>query len=201
MFMQIIQGPVRNADEVRATMDRWLRDLAPGADGWLGGTYGVTDDGMLLAAVRFTDAEAARRNSERPAQAAWWQEMRRHFTDDPTFHDCADVMLLLGGGSDDAGFVQVIQGRVQDRDRARTLVEQSNEMLAKYRPDVLGATLAIDEDGFFTETVAFTTETAAREGERKDLPADARRLYDEEMALLADVRYLDLHRPWFSKRA
>lgn len=198
MFMQIIQGPIGDANAARATMDRWLRDIAPSAEGWLGGTYGVTDGGTLVAAVRFDSEDAARRNSERPAQTAWWEEMRRHFTGDVTFHDCSDVVLLLGGGSDEAGFVQVVQGRVRDRERAHTLVEQSGDMLSKYRPDILGATIAIDEDGFFTETVAFTSETAAREGETKELPAEAKRLYDEEMALLADVQYLDLHHPWFA---
>jgi hypothetical protein len=32
------------------------------------------------------------------------------------------------------------------------------------------------------------------------MPADAARLLDEEMALLDDVRYLDLHQPWFASR-
>ena len=36
------------------------------------------------------------------------------FSGDAAFHDCRDVEQLLGGGSDDAGFVQVIQGRTRD---------------------------------------------------------------------------------------
>jgi hypothetical protein len=197
MFMQIIQGAVRDADAAKETMDRWHRDLAPGAVGWLGGTYGFTDDGTLVAAVRFDSADAARRNSMRPEQDAWWQEMREHFTGEVAFHDCSDVTLLLGGGSDDAGFVQVIQGRVRDRKRARQLAEESGGMIAAYRPDVLGATIAIDEDGFVTETIAFTTEAEARENETKELPPEAAEHLREEMALLEDVHFLDLHRPWF----
>lgn len=201
MFMQIIQGPVRDEDAVHATLDRWHRDVEPGAEGWIGGTYGVTDDGMLVAAVRFESAEAARRNSDRPEQSAWWREMEQHFTGPVTFHDCDDVTLLLGGGSDEAGFVQVIQGQVQDKERARAFVEQSDSMIGKYRPDVLGATIAIDSDGCFTETVAFTSEAAAREGERKELPDEARSMMEDGMSALADVKYLDLHHPWFSSRA
>jgi hypothetical protein len=68
MFIQIIQGTCRRQDEARALMDQWLADLAPGADGWLGGTYGFTDQGELLAVVRFESREAAVANSERPEQ-------------------------------------------------------------------------------------------------------------------------------------
>src|ERR1700716_1068152 len=198
MFMQIIQGRVRDPDAAKATSDRWPRDLEASAEGFIGTTYGVTDDGMLIAAVRFESEDAARRNSERPEQSEWWQEMERHFTGDVSFHDCDDVTILLGGGSDDAGVVQVIQGRVRDRERAHELAEQSSEMIAKYRPDVIGATIAIDKDGYVTETVAFTSEEAARKAEAKEFPPEASRLLDEEMSLLDDVKYLDLHRPWFS---
>ncbi len=198
MFMQIIQGRVRDPEAARATIDRWRRDVEPGSIGWLGGTYGVTDDGTFVAAVRFESREAARRNSERPEQAAWWEEMASHFTGEVTFHDCDDVQLLLRGGSDDAGFVQVIQGQLRDRERALELANESTQLITKYRPDILGATIAIDENGFCTETVAFTSEAAAREGEKKELPPEVSRMVEEEMSLLDDVTFLDLHEPWFA---
>lgn len=198
MYMQIFQGSIRDADAARATMDRWLTDLESGAEGWLGGTFGVTDDGMFVAAVRFESEEAARRNSERPEQGEWWREMEQHFTGPVTFHDCKDVIVLLGGGSDDAGFVQVIQGKVTDPDRARAFAEQTSELMAQYRPDVIGATIAIDDDGFFTQTIAFTSEDAARDGERKEMPADVASMMAEGMAMLTDVHYLDVHHPWFA---
>ncbi len=200
MFLQIIQGRIGDAAAARQAMERWERDLEPGAAGWLGGTYGVTDDGMLVAVVRFESREAAQRNSARPEQAVWWQEMERCFAGPVTFHDCADVVLLLSGGSDQAGFVQVIQGTVRDRDRLHALAGQSGDLVAKVRPDVIGATIAIDDAGFFTETVAFTSEQQARAAEQQEMPADAAQLLDEEMALLDDVRYLDLHQPWFASR-
>ena len=37
-----------------------------------------------------------------------------------------------------------------------------------------GGTIAIEPDGTFTQTVAFTTESAAREGESKEMPDDVR---------------------------
>ena len=198
MFIQIIQGKVTDRQAARATLDRWLRELEPGAQGWLGGTYGFTDDGMLVAVVRFDSRESAERNRSRPEQHAWWQEMERHFTGEIIFHDCTDTMLLAGGGSDEARFVQVIQGRVRDRDRLHALAEQSAELISRHRPDILGATVAIDDEGFFSETVAFTTEEAAREAEKAPMPPGASQLAEEEMSLLDGVRYLDLHQPWFA---
>jgi hypothetical protein len=200
MFVQIIQGQIADAAGARQAMERWERDLEPGADGWLGGTYGITGDGMLVAVVRFESKAAAERNSARPEQAAWWPEMERCFAGPVTFHDCDDVMLLLGGGSDQAGFVQVIQGTVRDRDRLHALAGQASDVIAKVRPDVIGATFAIDDAGFFTQTVAFASEQQARSAEQQEMPADAARLLEEEMSLLDDVRYLDLHQPWFASR-
>ena len=198
MFVQVIQGRVRDEAAARATMDRWLQDLQPGAVGWLGGTYGFTDEGMLCAIVRFDSREAAQANSARPEQAAWWEEMSRHFDGPVTFHDCADVQLLVGGGSDEAGFVQLIQGRVTDRDRVHALMERSGELIAKHRPDVLGATIAIDDDGFITETVFFRSEAEARAAEQQQMPPEVQALLDEEASLVSDMQFLDLHVPWFA---
>src|SRR5690349_12179334 len=108
MSLQISPGRCGEAAAARRAMERWARAPEPGAVGWLGGTDGITDDGMMVAVVRFESKEAAERNSARPEQAAWWEEMERCFDGPITFHDCDDVMLLLSGGSDQAGFVQVI---------------------------------------------------------------------------------------------
>jgi len=198
MFVQVIQGRVRDAAAAHATMDRWLVDIEPGAVGWLGGTFGVTDDGMLCALVRFDSREAAALNSARPEQAAWWEEMSGHFDGPVSFHDCDDVQLLVGGGSDEAGFVQVIQGKVSDRDAVHTLMDRAGDVIATYRKDVLGATIAIDDDGFFTETVFFTSEAAAREGEKQEMPAAVQELVDAEEALVSELAFHDLHAPWFA---
>ena len=72
MFIQVIQGMCTDEAMLRQHMDRWREDLAPGADGWLGGTYGMTDDGQFVGVVRFESREAAARNSLRPEQGEWW---------------------------------------------------------------------------------------------------------------------------------
>src|SRR4051812_45849011 len=122
MFIQTIQGTCTRRDELRAVLDRWLAELGPGASGWLGGTYGFTDDDLFLAVVRFESRDAAMANSQRPEQDIWAKEKMMLFDGPVEFHDCDDVTLLLDGGSDEAGFVQVIRGRLDDPERLRALM-------------------------------------------------------------------------------
>ncbi|MGH8826627.1 MAG: hypothetical protein ACRDVZ_03295, partial [Jiangellaceae bacterium] len=84
MFVQVIQGRVSDEGQVRTAFDRWVDDLAPGATGWLGSTAGVTEDGRFVALVRFESEEAARRNSDRPEQGAWWAETSQLFIGEAT---------------------------------------------------------------------------------------------------------------------
>ena len=187
------------ADEeaLRRRMDQWTEELAPGADGWLGGTYGVSDDGRFVGIVRFDSREAAMRNSERPEQGEWWEATRACFDGDPTFHDCDDPVVMLDGGSDDAGFVQVIEGRLDDPQHFREWVSQPMDMLHEARPEIIGATVAFDDDGWFAETIAFRSEDEARAGEAKPMPEDVQAEWEDEMAHVRDLRYTDLHHPWF----
>jgi len=118
VFVQVIQGQVADASKVWAAFDRWAQELAPGATGWLGSTAGVTEDGRFIALARFQSQEAARANSDRPEQDRWWAETSQLFTGQATFKDSSDVTVDVTGEPDDAGFVQVIQGRGSDPDRA-----------------------------------------------------------------------------------
>lgn len=194
MFIQVIHGRCTQQDALRAVLDRWSEDLAPGADGWLGGTYGFTDDDLFVAVVRFEDRDAAMRNSERPEQGAWAAQMIAAFDGPVEFHDSDDVTLLFDGGSDDAGFVQVIRGRVDDPERLRRLIASEPTELRLMRPEIVGATLALEPDGTFTETVAFTDEQSARAAETQEPPPGVRA--DLEYALQGATFY-DLRRPWF----
>jgi hypothetical protein len=198
MFIQIIQGRCRDADEMRRLTDEWRETMGPKAEGWLGGTYGITDDGEFIGVVRFESREAAARNSAKPEQGQWWARMEKCFDGPATFHDCDNAMMFLDGGSDDAGFVQVIQGRVTDPERFRQFMSQPMDMLHENRPEIIGGTIAMEPDGWFTETVSFRSEAEAREGERKQMPPDMQREMEEEMATMEDVHYLDLHHPWFA---
>jgi hypothetical protein len=197
VFIQIIQGACTREQEMREVGERWMRELGPGATGWLGGTYGFTDDNMFVAVVRFDSRESAMANSERPEQSKWWMDMEALFDGPVEFHDCDDVTLMMGGGSDEAGFVQVIRGKVDDAATLRAMMTDT-EALHEMRPEILGGTLAIEEDGTFTETIAFTDEASARRGEKMEMPDDVRRAMESSMH---DVSYLDLRHPWFTTRA
>ena len=193
MFVQIIQGRAKDAAGLRKQMERWQQDLAPGATGFLGATAGVADDGEFIALARFESEEAARRNSDRPEQGEWWAETAKYLEGEPTFHDCTEVDTLLRGGSDDAGFVQVIQGRATDENRLRETLAQGESRLPEVRPDLIGGITARHDDGSFTEVAYFTSETAAREGEKRmEQEGDG----PEWQSLVTDIRFIDLRDPW-----
>jgi hypothetical protein len=193
VFIQIIQGRCTRQDELHALADEWRRDIRDGATGWLGGTYGFTEDDMFVGVVRFDSRESAMANSERPEQGEWAGRMMALMDGPVEFHDCDDVALLMDGGSDQAGFVQVIRGKVDDPARLRAMFADT-DTIHQMRPDILGATLAIEDDGTFTETVAFTTEEAARSGERVEPPEE---MQAELAYAMADATFYDLHHPWF----
>ncbi|ANH39618.1 hypothetical protein I601_3211 [Nocardioides dokdonensis FR1436] len=198
MFIQVIQGRCNDPDRMRQLTEEWRAQLGPTAEGWLGGTYGITDDGEAVAVVRFDSREAASRNSARPEQGEWWQQMEACFDGEVTVHDCDNAMLFLGGGSDEAGFVQVIQGRIDDPERFRHFMERPMDALHEVRPEIIGGTLAMEPDGWFVQTIAFRTEEEARAGEQKQMPPEVRGEFEDTMAHVSDQRFLDLHRPWFA---
>jgi hypothetical protein len=197
MFVQVIQGQVADRGQLRAQLDRWNQELAPGAEGWLGSTSGVTEDGKSIAIVRFESEEAARRNSDRPEQDAWWRETATLFTAEPTFRESSRVDVDVNGNPDEAGFVQVIQGRSSNPERAREIMSQDSEKWADFRPDVIGSVGVEAADGLYTMALYFTSEEAAREGERKEPPAELKAQMEEMDSLsVGTPEFFDLKEPW-----
>jgi hypothetical protein len=197
MFVQVIQGRVSDGEQLRAAIDQWARDLAPGATGWLGSTGGVTEDGRSIALVRFESEEAARRNSERPEQDRWWRETAKLFSEEPTFRDSNDVTLDVVGDPDQAGFVQVMQGRGSDPERARELMAQDSDKWAAFRPEILGSVVVGHEGGAYTMAMYFTSEADAREGERKTPPPElAAQMEEMGKISIGEPEFFDLKQPW-----
>jgi hypothetical protein len=197
MFVQVIQGRTTDAAQMKAAMDRWARDVAPGAIGFLGSTGGVTDDGRFIALARFESADAARRNSERPEQDQWWSETAKLFEGEVTFRDSSDVTVDVTGDPDKAGFVQVMQGRGTDPDRARELMTQDSDKWAAFRPDVLGSVVVGHEGGAYTMAIYFTSEAEAREGERKEPPPELAAQMEEMNKLsVGEPEFFDIKEPW-----
>jgi hypothetical protein len=197
MFVQVIQGKVRDPEQLHAALDRWSERLAPDAAGWLGSTAGVTDDGRAIALARFESEEAARRNSDRPEQGEWWTDTAELFTGEVTFRDSTDIDVDVTGDPDQAGFVQVMQGRGSDPERAREIMAENPDEWAAFRPDVVGSVVAGHEGGAYTMAMYFTSEQAAREGERKEPPPQLKAQMDEMNKLsIGEPEFFDLRRPW-----
>jgi hypothetical protein len=178
MLIQVIQGKVKDADLLRRQEERWHQEIEPSARGYLGYTGGITPDGRSISLVRFESAEAAQANSDRAEQAAWWNETAEAYDGNPTFHDCREVDTLFGGGSNDAGFVQVVQGRAKDQDTMRRNIAEMEATLRERRPDILGMTIAWHGDGGgFTQAVYFRSEEETRLQEKATEQDELRQEY------------------------
>jgi hypothetical protein len=200
MFAQVIQGRTRDPAAVWNKMEEWDRNLKPGARGFLGSTAGVADDGEFIALARFESEEAARRNSDRAEQGEWWAETEKHLEGGVRFFDCTEVEMVLGGGSDDAGFVQVIQGRLKTEDDKagwRQAEAGAEEWLRQNRPDLIGSIRAWQGTNF-SEFVYFTSEEEARAGERKQPPSDPGGGAEDWMQHVEDLKFIDVRRPYLS---
>jgi hypothetical protein len=196
VFIQVIKAKVKDREGVQRLGERWMAELRPGAEGFLGATIGITDDGTLVDLARFASREAAMANSGRAEQGAWWAEFEACLDGPAEFRDSDDVTVNQRGDLDSAGFVQVMEGRVHDVEAARAFSKESVDMLASERPDVLGEVEVIHPDGTFTTVVYFVSEAAAREAESAP-PSEAMEKATARMGELMDVdAYYDLREPW-----
>lgn len=198
MFVQVITGRTSKATQLRAAMDRWVDELAPGAEGWLGSTAGVTDDGRLIALARFESEEAGQRNSDRPEQGQWWAETAQLLDGEATFRNSVQVMPDLHGDPDGARFVQIMQGQQgPDPDRAQELMNQNSDEWAAFRPEIIGSLGVAHPDDTWTMAIYFTSEAEAREGERQEPPPRLKAQMEEMNELsVGEPEFFDLRDPW-----
>jgi hypothetical protein len=196
MFAQIVRAKVSDRSAIDDTFNRWSKELAPGAKGWLGTTGGVTEDGELFILIRFESEEAARANSERPEQDRFWSQTSSQLDGEATFQDSNDVTVETSGDPDTAGFVQVMTGQVSDPERAQKLMAEQPSM-RELRPDILGSVTVGGEDGKWTMVIYFKSEAEAREGEAKEMPPEAAAAMEQMLAIsVGQPEYLDLKTPW-----
>jgi hypothetical protein len=196
MFVQVIEGRVADPEALQRQLDKWRSDVAPGASGWLGATSGTTADGRSIAVVRFESEDAARQNEKRPEQDAWWSETAKVFDGEPTFSESNDVEVDQTGDPGQAGFVQVMRGQTSDAERAREIMNDSSFDWRTMRPEILAMVSINEPEGRWTNVIYFTDESAAREGEAKEMPAEAQEMMQELMSLsVGEVQYFDLKQP------
>lgn len=199
MFVQVIQGRTSQAQALVDAFDRWKTELSSGATGWLGSTGGVTEDGRFIAVARFESEEAAMANSARSEQDAWWAQTAQLLDGEPVFRNSTDVEVDVSGDPDQAGFVQVMQGRGSDPERAKQLMAQDADKWAEFRPDVIGSVTIGHDEGAYTMVMYFTSEAEAREGERKELPPELRTQMEEMNQLsIGEPEFFDLKEPIIS---
>ena len=146
--------------------------------------------------ARFESREAAMKNSERPEQGKWWAETEKCFDGPVRFHDTDDVQLMSHGELDSAHFVQVMEGHVSDRQKLDELEHKADSVLAEMRPDLLGSVTAYFDDGEFTEVAYFTSEAAARQGERGEMSKEMASMFAEWERLMKVEKYIDINDPW-----
>lgn len=193
MFVQVIEGRTSDPAGVIEHGERWQRDLRPGAVGYLGLTAGVTDDGRSVAIVRFEDEAAARANAARPEQTAWFEEMVKLYDGEPTFAESSDVTEWMGGGSDEAGFVQVMKSTGVDRAQVEKM-DAAFEPFAGQRPDLLGGVRIWTGADSCIDVAYFTSEAEARQGEKAEMPDELNAIMGE-MQSMGETEYLDLREP------
>ncbi len=63
----------------------------------------------------------------------------------------ADVDVIFDGGSNEAGYVQIMQGRAKNQEHMRREQKELEPELRKVRPDLIGGTVAWHGDGNFTK--------------------------------------------------
>jgi hypothetical protein len=195
MFVQVFQAKVRDRDEWRRRGEVWRQEIRPKTTGFLGFTSGVTEDGDMITIARFKSQESAKVDNDLPEQGAWFEESSKLFNGEATFHDCREADVILDGGSDDAGFVQVMQGRAKDQDQMRAQMNDIEVQLREVRPELIGGTIAWHGDGGFTQVAYFTSEEEARKGERE--MADTS-LGERFMSMIdGDLTFYDLRVPDF----
>jgi hypothetical protein len=198
MFIQVIEGRTNDPEAIHERLGIWERDLMPGAIGYLGSTGGCAASGDCILIARFESRDAAQRNSDRPEQSAWWAETEKFFDGPVRFHDSDDVQLMTHGELDNAHFVQVMEGRYSDRNRLVELEHEADPMLARLRPELLGAVTVYFPDDEFTEVTYFTSEEEARRGERDEMPAEFAGTFAEWERLMKVERYIDIPDPWLT---
>jgi hypothetical protein len=196
VFLRVIRGRATNPPGIRRDLGRWQRLLAADADGWLGSTAGISEDGWSITVVRFASEAQARRNSDRPEQREWWRDASQHLAR-VTVHDAHKVHCYGNGDADEAGFVQVTQGHSDDLERMASLGRDQDEVLARQAPHVLGMTVAehADRPGDVTQIVYFSSEQEARRARQEPLDQAEEPVLEQLRGLMTDSRCFDLRDP------
>ena len=194
MFVQVMEGRVNDVEGLRAQIDEWRTELAPGATGFLGTTAGVTADGGFIAVVRFESEGRPGPTATGPSRASGGRRPAANFDGDVTFTDCPEVDTFGAGGSDDAGFVQVIKGRGDRAARARRRRDWTTSSGAP-APTSSAASWRGRATARSSRPCTSRSEAEARANEKAEPATDEEREAWERMSSLMQMeRFIDICR-------
>lgn len=194
MFVRMLRARVSAKPLLRNAWDQ-LGDSLGKIPGWRCMVGGIDRDGGFFGTIEFTDPGAAHHAWTDGEVSRWLQEVQRSL-DNVDERESADGEILLPGPRNEAGFIQFIQARTSDKPRWKAINDAMQEVMRSHRPEVLAATIAWNDDDSFLETVYFTSEQEAREGESREFPGGMAGLFGELMDLVSDLSYTDLRSPW-----
>ena len=200
MFVQVIEGQVKDPAGAKAEMDRWVSEIGPSAEGWLGSTAGVTPKGRFVAVARFESEEAARAQSNKPEQDQWWKSFSQHLDGEASFFESSGVTIGGKGGSDSAGFVQLMHGKVNDLEKAKEMDARMEKEMPQRRPDVIGNLTAYKEDGSFYSALYFTSLEEARQGEKEMTENPPPEMAEWGQLIDGEMTFHDLEEPWLASK-
>jgi hypothetical protein len=103
------------------------------------------------------------------------------------------VDVLFDGGSDEAGFVQIMEGTVSDRSKLDAMeTPELLDQLQANRPDLLGSVRVWVSGDSFVEAAYFTSEADARAGESGEAFSGPQ---DDFASLFGEMTFVDLRAP------
>jgi len=178
---------------LRAHLKRGRVELTPGVVGFLGSTAGVSTNDDFVVLARYDSAAACTASRARPESEAWWRDLEAFIDGEPVVKESGRVSVLISG-TDNAGFVQIMEG-TGDPAALAALDERFLELAPTYRPDIMGGYRAYFDDGTWADITYFTSETEARAGESREMPAEVAQLFEEFGRVAGIVAYHDLTEP------
>lgn len=195
MFIRVIEGHGDDREALRRIADRWGTNVRGVVPGCVGATMGCADDGTFLAILRFESTDAAAEQATLPSSIRWIDELTAALLSPPQIEDHPEVDVFAGGGSAEAGFVQVVRGRALDKTELKEIEWQILEWFPGLRPDYFGSWMAWNESRF-TEVAYFASAAEAHAGEQRVAESEHSGDFEQWLDGITDVRYVDLHEPW-----
>jgi len=193
MFVQFIRATITDVEGLRAHLKRGRVELTPGVVGFLGSTAGISTHGDFVVLARYDSAAACTASRARPESEMWWRDLEAFIDGAPVVKESDRVSVLISG-SDDASFVQIMEG-TGDPDALAALDERFLELAPTYRPDIMGGYRAYFDDGTWADITYFTSEAEARAGESREMPTEIAQLFEDFGRVAGIVAYHDLTEP------